>query len=69
MDIRVNGEVVSLPVGKSGLLDVFATVGIPHDQAGIAVAINMEVVPRGEWVAVEMKAGDVVEIITARQGG
>jgi sulfur carrier protein len=69
MEITVNGEKVQLPEGKDGLLDLFTVVGIAHTQSGIAVAVNMELVPRSEWAEKQLAAGDAVEIITARQGG
>jgi sulfur carrier protein len=69
MDVKVNGEVLTLPEGQSKLIDLFVRIGIPYDQKGIAVAVNMELVPRGEWDDTHLAQGDAVEIITARQGG
>jgi len=34
-----------------------------------AVAINYDVVPRGQWDATPVAAGDEIEILTPRQGG
>lgn len=34
-----------------------------------AVAINYDVVPRGQWDATPVSAGDEIEILTPRQGG
>jgi sulfur carrier protein len=36
---------------------------------GIAVAVGDTVVPRAEWAGRELADGDVVEILTAVQGG
>jgi len=36
---------------------------------GIAVALNGAVVRRTAWAATPLKAGDVVEIVRAMQGG
>jgi sulfur carrier protein len=36
---------------------------------GIAVARNGEVVPRSEWLATRLDPGDLVEVLTAAQGG
>jgi sulfur carrier protein len=69
MEIKVNGEPITLPDGQTGLLDMLALIGVSPEQTGIAVAVNMELVPRGEWKALVLKAGDAVEVITARQGG
>ncbi len=69
MEIKVNGEAITLPEGKNRLEDVFEAIGIPFQQTGIAVALNMELVPRSEWSTTLVKAGDALEVITARQGG
>ena len=37
--------------------------------AGVAVAVNDEVVPRGDWSRRRLVDGDTVEIVTAVQGG
>jgi sulfur carrier protein len=37
--------------------------------AGIAVAINGDVVPRSRWVATALRADDRVEVLAAAQGG
>ena len=34
-----------------------------------AVALNYDVVPRGQWDATPLTAGDEIEILTPRQGG
>ena len=69
MEIKVNGELVVLAEGKNRLQDVFQAIGIPFDQTGIAVALNMELVPRSEWDITKVEQGDALEVITARQGG
>lgn len=60
---------MALPAGQSGLEDVLALIGLAIDQTGIAVALNMELVPRSEWATTLVNAGDEIEVITARQGG
>jgi sulfur carrier protein len=37
--------------------------------SGVAVALNGAVVPRGAWPATQLRAGDTIEIVRARQGG
>lgn len=39
------------------------------DPAGIAVAVNATVVPRDSWSSWELHEGDVVDVVTAVQGG
>jgi sulfur carrier protein len=38
-------------------------------QRGVAVAIDAEVIPRGEWEGTEIPEGARVEVLTAVQGG
>jgi sulfur carrier protein len=59
--ITVNGQ----PSGM-GLL---ATLDVPPDGRGVAVAVDAEVVPRGAWDAVVVADGAQVEVVTAVQGG
>lgn len=37
--------------------------------AGVAVAVNDAVVPRGAWAATPLADGDRIEVLTAVQGG
>ena len=39
------------------------------DPKGVAVAVNGTVVPRATWAATALRADDVVEVLTAVQGG
>jgi sulfur carrier protein len=40
-----------------------------RDPRGVAVAVNGTVVPRTGWAATVLRTGDVVEVLTAVQGG
>jgi sulfur carrier protein len=65
--IVVNGEpAAELQPGLSvrALLDA---LGAPD--RGVAVAVDAEVVPRGEWDAFAVPDGARVEVLTAVQGG
>ena len=37
--------------------------------AGVAVAVNATVIPRHRWAAWPLRDGDVVDVVTAVQGG
>jgi sulfur carrier protein len=66
--IVVNGTEQQVPEG----LTVAALVereGGPPGARGLAVAVDGEVVPRGEWEQAELRAGQRVEILAAIQGG
>lgn len=63
MIVTVNGEPRTLdgPVVVADLL--------PAEKRGIAVALNGSVVLRSEHATTPVAEGDVVEIVTAVQGG
>ena len=42
---------------------------ITEARRGVAVAVNGEVVPRSTWAATPLADGDLVEVLTAAQGG
>ena len=46
---------------------VLASLELPD--RGVAVAVDAEVVPRGEWPAHELSEGARVEVLRAIQGG
>jgi sulfur carrier protein len=65
--IRVNGE--DEPLTAATIAALLATRDISPELKGVAVARNGSVVPRGEWSTAPIAAGDVIEIVVARQGG
>lgn len=63
--IRVNGKDVD-----SGFDSVDVMLReLKIDGRGVAVAVNGEIVRRGEWSATRLDDGDVVEIVSAAAGG
>ena len=68
MTVVVNGETVEID-GRVRVVDVLRRVNVRVDAAGVAVARNGEVVPRSAWMAVELNAGDHIEVLHAVQGG
>jgi sulfur carrier protein len=69
INIYLNGLPQEINLTEGTLAELLAHNGILPDQKGIAVAVNMEVVPRTMWSATMIQAGDRVEIVQARQGG
>ena len=65
--IRVNGRSEPLTAVNIGAL--LAEKDIAADARGVAIAVNGAVVPRADWAATPIKAGDNIEIVRARQGG
>lgn len=63
MKITLNGEPAEHEGTLGGLVD-----GHVPDRAGVAVAVNSEVVPRDQWDRA-LADGDRVEIVRAVQGG
>lgn len=66
--VVLNGERIQLAVGAS-LLDALASIGLDVCSAGVAVAVDGEVVPRTHWGAYTLHDGARVEALTAMQGG
>jgi sulfur carrier protein len=66
--IRVNGEPMELEKGAT-VTAVLGQLGVDPEGRGIAVAVDGEVIPRGEWPAREVAADARVEVLTATQGG
>jgi len=68
MRIELNGERRELPAGAT-LADAVRASGADADARGVAVALNGEVVPRGEWDSTPLGEGGSVEVLAAIQGG
>lgn len=69
MHIRVNDESYSTDATTVGqLVGEFTGHDISGECAGIAVAVDGNVVPRSQWSR-ELSEGLVVDILTAVQGG
>jgi sulfur carrier protein len=67
MTITCNGE--ALTTTARSLADLLAARLGEEAPPGVAVAVNGEVVPRSGWATPRLAEGDVVEIVTAVQGG
>ncbi|CAN5499823.1 hypothetical protein BH10ACT11_BH10ACT11_18970 [soil metagenome] len=68
MRIVLNGKQVELEP-DANVADVVAAAGADPDARGLAVAIEGEVVVRGEWGERELREGESVEVVHAVQGG
>lgn len=64
--VSVNGEEAEVAVGTT-VADLIADRS--PSPRGVAVARNLEVVPRSAWAATPVVDGDQIEILTAAQGG
>jgi sulfur carrier protein len=66
MRVILNGELRELDEGSTVDAAVEVT-GAPN--RGVAVAVDGEVVPRGEWASTTLSEGQKVEVLQAVQGG
>jgi sulfur carrier protein len=64
--VTVNGRASEFPAGTT-VAQVVSTV--TRLDAGVAAAVNGEVLPRRSWPATPVGDGDQVEVVTAVQGG
>jgi sulfur carrier protein len=68
MNVLLNGESCELRDGATAS-DAVEASGAPPEGRGVAVAVDGEVVPRGEWSATRLSDGQRVEVLQAVQGG
>lgn len=68
MKIRVNGEEKTVR-SNLNIHDLLIALELNPTQAGIAVAVNREVIPKTTWQTTELHENSEVEIIRAVQGG
>jgi sulfur carrier protein len=67
VEVSINQENFQLP--ESGTLaDILSLLQIRQPD-GIAIAVNNDVIPKGEWERYTLKAQDKIFVIRATQGG
>jgi sulfur carrier protein len=66
MTVMVNGE-PHQATGPMSLADAVAL--LTTATAGVAAAVNGEVVRRTAWTSTQLSDGDEIEVVTAVQGG
>ena len=66
MEIRVNGERQELPQTMN-VVQLLEHLGLRADR--VAIERNMEILPRREWDATRVAAGDSFEIVQLVGGG
>jgi sulfur carrier protein len=64
--VEINGERRELADGAT-VPDALGVLGLPR--AGVAVAVDGEVVPKAQWAGTALAEGARVEVLTAVQGG
>ena len=68
MRVLLNGSETELSDGATVAV-ALDSLDLPAAGRGVAVAVDAEVVPRGEWAATELHDGARVEVLRAIQGG
>ena len=66
-EVTINLKTFQVPEHGT-LADILPLLQIAQAD-GIAIAVNEEVVPRGEWAGHVLREGDRVFVIRATQGG
>jgi len=67
-NVILNGERTGL-ANRPSVTEAVTAAGAPPEGRGVAVAVDGEVVPRGEWESTELHEGQRVEVLQAVQGG
>jgi sulfur carrier protein len=68
MRVMLNGSATELADGAT-VESALESLDLPAAGRGVAVAVDAEVVPRGEWAGTELHEGARVEVLRAIQGG
>lgn len=68
MKIHINGEDREVRLNLN-IYDLLIDLELNPNQAGVAIAVNREVIPKTTWKETELCEGSEVEIIRAVQGG
>ena len=68
MKVLLNGESAEFLDGAT-VKTAMEALDLPGAGRGVAVAVDAEVVPRGQWEATQLYEGARVEILRAIQGG
>jgi len=66
--VLLNGEPRELPLDAT-VETAVREAGVEREGRGVAVAVDGEVVPRGEWSGTALREGQQVEVLHAVQGG
>jgi sulfur carrier protein len=66
--VVLNGERRELPA-EATVESAVRLIGAPPGGRGVAVALDGEVVPRGQWSTTEVREGQKLEVLHAVQGG
>jgi sulfur carrier protein len=66
--LTVNGDPLRVPDGTT-VAELVARLLDGAEPKGIAVAVDLCVIPRSEWAVTRVRAREQIEIVTAAAGG
>ena len=66
--IELNGAPFPVWPGQT-MAEILQELHLPSDGRGIAVAVDGEVIPKGNWAQFVIRPGAKVELVRAVQGG
>ncbi len=66
LQVRVNGEILSVPAGTS-VADLLERLGVATPR--VAVERNKDIVPKADYRATALAEGDVFEVVELVGGG
>jgi sulfur carrier protein len=69
MRVQVNGEPRELAEGLTIAELVAEEASEVANGRGVAVAVDAQVIPRGDWAKTRLREGQRVELLAAMQGG
>ena len=67
MEVIINGKATEIHQSMS-IVDYLTSIGFDK-KVSIAVAINGEIIPKGEYSETQLKTGDSMEVVRAIGGG
>jgi sulfur carrier protein len=68
VNVMVNGEPRDVGAGAT-VASVVEMLDVAPGARGVAVALDGEVVSRGQWADTQLSEGSTVEVVAAIQGG
>jgi sulfur carrier protein len=68
LSLLVNGEPFETEPGTT-IADLVADLLAGDEPKGVAVSLDRCVVPRSEWAITPLRAGSLVEVVSAAAGG
>lgn len=68
MTITFNGQDM-ITADNISLFDLLTSLEIDPQRRGLALCLNLEVLPRGEWESTTLKASDRIDLVIAAPGG